>query len=235
MADKNERERFVKNYAESHKLVPSGAAKFNLQVGSSEWPLPIPIVKTASGWSFDVDAGKQEVLYRRIGRNEEDAIRVCRAVIAAERAYRSEGHDGNPPGIYTRKLRSDAGTQNGLYWETAEDAPASPGGPLLAEAEGEGYDLGTGKHNPFYGYLFHILSAQGPNAHGGARDYLVDGKLTRGFAIVAYPADYRSSGVMTFLVNQHGAVYQKDLGQDTRNVAKGMTAFDPDSSWKVAQ
>ncbi len=235
VADQNERDRFVKNYAIAHKLVPEGTGKFILQVGSDNWPLAVPIVKTASGWSFDADAGKQEILYRRIGRNEDDAIRVCRAIIDAERAYRREGHDGNPPGEYTRKLLSDPGKQNGLYWETAEGEPASPGGPLLAEAAGDHYELGTGKHQPFHGYLYRILAAQGPNARGGARDYEVDGKLRRGFAIVAYPAEYRASGLMTFIVNQQGVVYEKDFGPETRDVAKAMTVFDPDSSWKVTK
>ncbi len=235
VADKNARARFAKSYDEQHRFVSAGVGKLILHVGASDWPLPIPLAKTEKGWAFDTEAGKQEVLYRRIGRNELDAIRVCRAIIDAERAYKQEGHDGNPPGVYTRKLRSDPGTQNGLYWEEQAGESASPGGPLLAEAEGEGYDIGTGKHNPFYGYLFHVLTAQGSHAHNGARDYLVDGKLTRGFAIVAYPVDYRSSGVMTFIVNQHGTVYQKDLGPDTRNLAKALTTFDPDPSWKVSQ
>ena len=235
VADENERQHFVTNYAASHRVVPDGSGKYILQVGASAWPLPIPLVKSGDGWSFDTDAGKQEILYRRVGRNEEDAIRVCRAVIEAERAYAAEGHDGNPPGIYTRKLLSDPGTEDGLYWNQGEGAPASPGGPLLAEAQGDGYEPGTGKHQPFHGYLYRILTAQGPHGHNGARDYLVDGKLKRGFAIVAYPVDYRSSGVMTFIVNQHGTVYQKDLGNGTMEIAKAMTAFDPDPSWKITQ
>ncbi len=235
VADQNERDRFVKNYAIAHKLVADGPDKFILQVGADNWPLAVPIVKTEKGWSFDADAGKQEILYRRIGRNEEDAIRVCRALIEAEHAYRREGHDGNPPGQYTRKLVSDPGKQNGLYWETAEGEPPSPGGPLLAEAAGDNYARGPGKHQPFHGYLYRVLTAQGPNARGGARDYVVDGKLTRGFAIVAYPAEYRVSGVMTFIVNQQGVVYEKDLGEETESLARAMTTFDPDSSWKAAK
>ncbi len=172
-------------------------------------------MKDTKGWSFDSAAGKQEVLYRRIGRNELDTIQVCRAIIEAEGAYFRTGHDGNPPGVFTKKLRSDPGKENGLYWETAEGEPGSPAGPLLAEASSDGYELGTGKHQPFHGYLYRVLSAQGPHARGGARDYVVDGKMTRGFAVVAYPVEYRSSGVMTFIVNQHGVVYQKDLGDGT--------------------
>ncbi len=235
VADKNDRATFVRNYEQGHRLTPAGPGKYTLSVGASDWPLPIPIVKNASGWSFDSATGKQEVLYRRIGRNELDTIQVCRAIIEAERAYFRTGHDGNPPGLFTKKLRSDPGKQNGLYWETAEGEPESPAGPLLAEASSDGYELGTGKHQPFHGYLYRILSAQGPHARGGERDYLVDGKMTRGFAVVAYPAEYRSSGVMTFIVNQRGVVYQKDLGEDTAATAKAMTTFDPDPSWKIAQ
>ncbi len=235
VADKNDRAHFVKDYEQRHRLAVAGPGKYTLSVGTSDWPLPIPIVKSANGWSFDSAAGKQEVLYRRIGRNELDTIQVCRAIIEAERAYFRTGHDGNLRGVFTKKLRSDPGKQNGLYWETAEGEPESPAGPLLAESSSDGYELGTGKHQPFHGYLYRILSAQGPHARGGARDYVVDGKMTRGFAVVAYPAEYRSSGVMTFIVNQHGVVYQKDLGDDTTATAKAMTTFDPDSSWKVAQ
>jgi hypothetical protein len=235
VADKNDRATFVKNYGQAHRLAAAGPGKYTLSVGSSDWPLPIPIVKNTNGWSFDSAAGKQEVLYRRIGRNELDTVQVCRAIIEAERAYFRTGHDGNPPGVFTKKLRSDPGKQNGLYWETAEGEPESPAGPLLAESSSDGYELGTGKHQPFHGYLYRILSAQGPHARGGARDYVVDGKMTRGFAVVAYPVEYRSSGVMTFMVNQRGVVYQKDLGDDTAATAKAMTTFDPDPSWKIAQ
>jgi hypothetical protein len=235
VADKNDRAAFVKNYEQRHRLISAGAGRYTLSVGTSDWPLPIPIVKKENGWSFDSAAGKDEVLYRRIGRNELDTIQVCRAIIEAERAYFRTGHDGSPPGIFTRKLRSDPGNQNGLYWKTTGGEPESPAGPLLAEASSDGYELGTGKHQPFHGYLYRILSAQGPHARGGARDYLVEGKMTRGFAVVAYPVEYRSSGVMTFMVNQHGVVYQKNLGDDTAAAAKAMTAYDPDTSWKVAQ
>ncbi len=235
VADKNDRAAFVKAYGQQHHLTPAGTGKYTLTVGPSAWQMPVPIVKSASGWSFDTATGKQEVLYRRIGQNELDAIRVCRAIIEAERTYFHSGHDGDPPRVFTKKLRSDPGKENGLYWDTKEGEPESPGGPLLAEASADGYDIGSGKHAPFHGYLYRILSAQGPHARGGARDYVVDGKMTRGFAVVAYPAEYRSSGVMTFIVNQHGVVYQKDLGEDTAATAKAMTAFDPDSSWKVSQ
>lgn len=235
VADKNDRAGFVKNFEQSHRLISAGPGRYTLYVGASNWPLPIPIVKKENGWSFDSAAGREEVLYRRIGRNELDTIQVCRAIIEAERAYFRTGHDGNPPGVFTKKLRSDPGTQNGLYWETTEGQPESPAGSLLAEASSDGYELGTGKHQPFHGYLYRILSAQGSHARGGARDYIVDGKMTRGFAVVAYPVEYRSSGVMTFMVNQHGVVYQKDLGDDTGAATKAMTTFDPDSSWKVAQ
>jgi Protein of unknown function (DUF2950) len=233
VADKSSRASFVKAYQQQHRLISAGPGKLTLLVGSSDWPVPIPIVKSANGWSFDTAAGKQEVLYRRIGQNELDAIRVCRAVIEAERDYARTGHDGNPPGVFTKKFRSDPGKQNGLYWETSEGEPESPGGPLLAEASSDGYERGPGRHQPFHGYLYRILSSQGPHTLGGARDYVVDGKMTRGFVVVAYPAEYRSSGVMTFMVNQRSIVYQKDLGENTALAAKAMTAFDPDSSWQA--
>ncbi len=235
VADKNDRAGFAKAYGRGHKFVAAGPGRYTLLVGSSDWPLPIPIVKGADGWTFDSSAGKEELLYRRIGQNDLDAIRVCRAMVEAGHEYARSGHDGNPPGIYTRRVRSEDGKQNGLYWDTPEDTAASRGGPLLAEADSDGYELGKVRHQPFYGYLYRIIKAQGPHAHGGARDYVVDGKMTGGFAIVAYPVEYRSSGVMTFITNRRGIVYQKDLGEDTKTEARAITEFDPDSSWKVVQ
>ncbi len=233
VADLKERTRFVASYQHGHKVVPDGADQYTLLVGTSAWPLPIPIVKNGSGWSFDAERGKQEVLFRRIGRNELDALKVCRAIIEAETNYARTGHDGNAPGLYTTKLKSDSGTEDGLYWEPAK-TPGSPIGPLLAEAAGEDHPPGAHDRSPFHGYLYRILTSQGTHARGGAKDYLVDGKLTRGFAVVAYPVEYRASGVMTFIVDRQGKVYQKDLGPETATIAKSMTAFDPDPSWKIA-
>jgi hypothetical protein len=231
-ADKKERARFTASYKQGHKVTPDGAGGYTLVVGASGWPLPIPLVKNGSGWSFDAEKGKQEVLFRRIGRNETDAERVCRAIVEAERNYARIGHDGNPPGIYPNRLRSESGKEDGLYWESGTPH-SSPIGPLLAAASGESYQPDTHDHSPFHGYLYRILISQGSHAPGGAKDYRVEGKLTGGFAIVAYPVEYRASGVTTFMVGLNGKVYQKDLGPETANIARSMTTFDPDSSWKL--
>jgi hypothetical protein len=235
VADKSDRETFVKDYEQQHRLVASGPGKLSLKVGTQGHTLPIPLVKTGDHWTFDAAAGKQEILYERVGQNELDSVRVLKAIIQAEHEYKAAAHDGNAAGVYTRKLRSDAGKQNGLYWETTESEPTSPGGPLLAEASSDGYESGPGRHQPFHGYLYHLLGSQGSHATGGARDYTVDGKMTRGFAVVAYPVEYGASGVMTFIVNQHGVVYEKDLGENTKEQARAMSTFDPDSSWKVVR
>jgi hypothetical protein len=227
--DKNDRASFVTLYEAHHRLVSSGPGKLTLVVGKNEWPLPIPLVKSNGAWSFDSADGAKELLYRRIGANELAAIKVCRALYQAQLDYASSGHDGNPGGLYAQRFRSQPGTQNGLYWQVAEGEPESPAGPLVADADAEGYEQGT--RHPFHGYYFRILKAQGAHAHGGAKDYIVDGKMTGGFAILAYPAEYGSSGVMTFLVSPHGTVFQKDLGDSTTETAKAIREFDPDSSW----
>jgi len=227
--DKNDRARFVTLYEAHHRLIAAGKGKMTLLIGKNEWPLPIPLVKSADRWRFDSAEGVEELLYRRIGGNELAAIRVCSALRQAQLDYAASGHDGDPPGAYAQRFRSKPGTQNGLYWPAAEGEPQSPAGPFVADAEAEGYQYG--KRHPYYGYYFRILKAQGPNAHGGARDYVVDGRMTGGFAILAYPAEYGASGVMTFLVSRRGTVFQKDLGGATAEAAKAITAFDPDPSW----
>lgn len=230
IADKNDRSKFVQLYGQRHKLIGE-TDTVTLQVGASDWPFPIPLVKKNDGWVFDTAAGKQEELYRRIGANELAAIRVCRAVIQAERDYAKQGHDDNPSGVYARRIRSEPGKQNGLYWEPKDGEAISPAGPLLAEASEEGYEKAVSRRIPFHGYLYRILTAQGPSGPGGPKDYIVDGKMTGGVAVLAYPAEYRSRGVMTFIVNDNGIVFQKDLGTDTEQIAKGTKAFNPDSSW----
>ena len=227
--DKNDRANFVTLYDAHHRLVSAGAAKMTLVVGKNEWPLPIPLLKSNGAWKFDSADGAKELLYRRIGSNELAAIKVCQALRQAQVEYAATGHDGNPAGIYAQRFKSEAGKQNGLYWEVAEGEAQSPAGPLVADADAAGYEQGT--RHPYHGYYFRILKAQGPHAYSGARDYVVDGKMTGGFAILAYPAEYGSSGVMTFLVSRRGTVFQKDLGDSTGETAKGITAFDPDSSW----
>ncbi len=227
--DKNDRAHFVTIYETHHRLVASGKGKMTLLVGKDEWPLPIPLVKTDGAWQFDSADGVKELLYRRIGANELGAIKVCHALRQAQLDYAASAHDGNPPGAYAQHFRSASGTENGLYWPVAEGEPESPAGPLVADSEAAGYE--QGKRQPYHGYYFRILKAQGPSAHGGARDYVVDGRMTGGFAILAYPAEYGASGIMTFLVSRRGTVFQKDLGAVTTDLARSITAFDPDSSW----
>jgi Protein of unknown function (DUF2950) len=227
--DQNERSSFVKRYHEAHAFVRESPDRVKLSVGESAWLLPFPIVRAGGAWHFDADAGAEELIYRRIGQNELDAIRVVRALYAAQKSYAADGHDGNPAGVYAQRFRSQPGTQEGLYWETKEGEVESPAGAFIAEATGEGYETGR-KRTPFHGYYYRILKAQGPHAPGGAKDYVIDGKMTGGFGIVAYPAEYRSSGVMTFVVGPKGGVFQKDLGETSEDAMKA-TVFDPDSTW----
>jgi len=225
---------FVKAYKTKHSLVKQDDKTEILQVGANDWPLPIPIVNDGGKWRFDTAAGKEELLYRRIGHNELGAIAACRGFIDAQKDYAAAGHDGLPTGMYAQRLISTPGKQDGLYWETKEDEPASPAGPFLADAGGQGYSaegLG-GKAEPYHGYLYRILKAQGAAARGGAKSYLADGKLTGGVALVAYPAEYRVSGVMTFIINQNGVVYQKDLGDKSAEIAGAITEYNPDKTWK---
>jgi Protein of unknown function (DUF2950) len=231
--DENDRVSFLKHYEEAHAFARETADKVRLTVGSSAWPLPFPIVRENGAWHFDAEAGARELMYRRIGNNELDAIRVVRALRDAQKEYAAAGHDGNPVGTYAQRFRSTPGREDGLYWEAKEGEEESPAGSLVAEAESEGG--GAGKRTPFHGYYYRILKAQGPHAPGGAKDYVKDGKMTGGYAIVAYPAEYKASGVVTFMIGTRGLVYQKDLGDGTTDAARGMTAFDPDSSWKVVR
>ena len=207
------------------ETLPSGAVIAHF--GKDDWPLPIPLVKSGDQWHFDTAAGRDEILNRRIGRNELKAIDVCRVYVEAQREHAKLEHD------YAQKLRSDAGKRDGLYWEDPTGKHPSPLGPLLAEAAAEGYSTENSPDapRPYHGYLFRILTGQGPHAPGGARSYLKDGKMTGGFAMVAYPAEYGASGVMTFLVDAQGIVYQKNLLAQTDTVAKQITAYDPDDTW----
>ena len=235
--DKMGMQGFVKAYKTKHAIVKQDEKTRILQVGASDWPMPIPIVNDGGKWRFDTAAGKEELVYRRIGHNELGAIAACRGYMDAQNDYAAVGHDGLPAGIYARRLRSEPGKQNGLYWETNEGEPASPLGPFMAQADDEGYAIGTpaGRGAPYHGYLYRVLKAQGAAAKGGAKSYLSDdGKLTGGVAMVAYPAQYKVSGVMTFIINQNGVVYQKDLGEKTVELAKAMTEYDPDKSWTKA-
>jgi Protein of unknown function (DUF2950) len=231
--DKRGMEGFVKAYKTKHELVKQDDKTRILQVGASDWPLPIPIINDGGKWRFDTAAGKEELMYRRIGHNELGAIAASRGFIDAQKDYAAVGHDDLPAGIYAQKLLSTPGKQDGLYWETKENDPTSPAGPLLAQAGGMGYvpeGLG-GKSEPYHGYLYRILKAQGATARGGAKSYLVDGNLTGGVALVAYPAEYRVSGLMTFIINQRGILYQKDLGDKTADIASAMTEYNPEGTW----
>jgi hypothetical protein len=235
LSDQATRERFVKSYEEANKLVKSGDSKAVLEVGKDAWPFPIPLVKENAGWRFDTQEGKEEIVNRRIGRNELDVIQVCLAVVDAEREYYQRDPDGDKLLQYAQKFISTKGKRDGLFWETKPDEQPSPLGPLVARARGEGYKGAGGKPIPYHGYYYKILTGQGKDAPGGAYDYLVRGKMMGGFGMVAYPAQYGSSGIMTFIVNHDGVVYQKDLGPKTASVAQAMTRFDPDKTWTAVK
>ena len=228
--DKSDRAAFLAAFDEKHSLVADGSDAFTLVIGAQEWPFPIPVVKKDGRWHLDGSQGADELVYRRVGANELGAIAVSRGYVAAQIDYAAEGHDGDASGIYALKLISDQGQHNGLYWPTAQDEPASPAGPFVAAAAAEGY-RSSATRPPYHGYYYRMLYRQGENANGGAREYFRNGLLTDGFALVAWPADYQVSGVMTFIVNQDGVVFQKDLGEDTAATAAAMTSFDPDNSW----
>jgi hypothetical protein len=231
--DRHDRERLAQAYEESHSLVTSGETKTVLQVGKDDWPFPIPLVKDETGWRFDTQAGQGEILNRRIGRNELAVIEVCRAYVDAQREYYLRNPQGNALLQYAQQFASTEGKRDGLYWATEPGEEASPLGPLVAKARGEGYKKGEGgKPIPYRNYYYRILKAQGPDAPGGAYDYVVNGQMLGGFALVAYPASWGNSGVMTFIVNHDGVVYQKDLGPNTAAVARAMRQFNPDSTWK---
>jgi len=225
--DTESRTNFVKRYEEMNRLVKEPDGSVTLYIGAHNWPCPIPLMNKGNAWYFDAATGKREILFRRIGRNEISAIHVCRELAAAQKEYYSEQHNE-----YARRIFSEEGKHDGLYWKAAENEPQSPIGPLVAQAVAEGYAEPQGaKPVPFRGYYFRILTRQGKNAPGGAKSYLVDGKMT-GFAFVAYPAVYRSSGVKTFLVSEDGVVYEKDLGKKTETIAISMHEFNLDSSWQ---
>ena len=230
VADETGRDRFVAAYETMHKLVPDGDDKFILHVGENDWPMPIPLVKEGDAWSFDTEEGRDEILNRRIGKDELNTIEVCLAYVDAQREYAAKDDNGDKMCDYAQKITSTRGKRNGLYWETKEGEGQSPMGPLMAKAAKEGY---TGRAlSPYHGYYYKILKAQGKHASGGAYSYVVKGMMMGGFALVAYPAEYGSSGIMTFIVNQEGVVYQKDLGKKTRKIAEAMTLYDPDETWQ---
>jgi len=230
--DKNNADRFSTEYGVMHRWRKMADGSEVLVVGADNFPFPIPLKKNGDGqWFFDTAAGKEEILNRRVGRNELATIDACKAAADAQQQYFSQLHDGSTARQYAQKFISDPGKQNGLYWKPADGQPPSPLGPLAAFATSEGYNVKPDAHVPFNGYYFHMLQGQGSNAQGGAKQYVVNGKMVGGFAFVAYPAVYGDSGVMTFMIDQDGVLLQKDLGQNTAQTAAAMSEFDPDSGW----
>jgi len=235
VADRGGRERFVKSYEEANKLTRSGDAKTVLSTGKDDWPFPIPIVKDAAGWRFDAKQGREEILNRRIGRNELSVIQVAQAYVDAQREYYLRNPQNDKLLHYAQKFVSAQGKRDGLYYPTNLGERPSPLGPRVERAKAAGYEKGkdaAGQPVPYHGYHYRILRRQGPDAPGGAYDYVAQGKMIGGFALVAWPATYGNSGVMTFLVNHDGVVYEKDLGPDTAQAVQKITRFNPDGSWK---
>jgi len=231
VADQETRQRFVAAYDDKHEIKTEGD-KATMIVGKDDFPFPIPLVHKGDGWHFDTAAGRLEILYRRIGRNELDAIQASLAYVDAQFEYADKDR-GAGVGVYAQRIVSQPGKKDGLYWPTTSGEEPSPLGELVADATAQGYRVGGGR-SPFHGYYFKVLTKQGPTAPGGALDYVVHGKMIGGFGLVAYPAEYGNSGVMTFLVNHNGEVFEKDLGERTAQIAEGMTAFNPDQTWKKA-
>jgi Protein of unknown function (DUF2950) len=229
VADADTRQRFTSMYDAKHSVKAEGNKKATLMLGPDDFPFPIPLVNTKTGWEFDTAAGRIEVLYRRIGRNELDAIQTALAYVDAQNEYADKDR-GEGVGVYAQRIVSSPGKKDGLFWR--DDSDPSPLGALAAEASAEGYKAGSAGPSPYHGYYFRILKGQGSDAPGGALNYVVKGKMIGGFALIAWPAEYGNSGVMTFLVNHAGTVYQKDLGERTEFIAQRTTLFDPDQTWK---
>jgi len=235
--DANNAKRFAAAMAEGCNPVKEGEDKITLEIGTNNWPMPIPLVKADGQWHFDTASGKEEIINRHIGKDELHAIGVCRAYVTAQRQYASLNPDANGGTNYARKFKSTPGNKDGLYWPAAENETASPFGPLVAEAHAEGYvthSSGTGPH-PFHGYYFRILTRQGDAAPGGKMNYISHGNLTGGFALVAYPEHWDQSGIMTFIVNQDGKVYQQTFGEKTSRIAGKMKEYNPDSEWTLVE
>jgi hypothetical protein len=229
VADALARNRVIEAYDAKHQVVMEGTDKAVLVIGREDWPFPIPLVRKDSTWRFDTAAGREEILYRRIGRNELSAIQACLAYVDAQQEYAEQGVAGNR--LYAQRIVSQPGKKDGLYWPADCSADESPLGELAASAAAEGYRAGQ-QRAPYHGYYYKVLTRQGPNAPGGTLDYIVRGRMIGGFALVAYPAEYRNSGVMTFLVNHRGDIYEKDLGPNSARAAASMTAFNPDNTWR---
>jgi hypothetical protein len=233
VADKAGRERFINLYKQKNKLEKTSPTKVVLYIGNEDWPFPIPLMKKDGAWLFDTNEGREEILARRIGRNELSVIQVCLAYVDAQKEYTIKDRDGDGVLAYAQKFLSDPGKKNGLYWKAKEGEEQSPLGPLVGAAQEKGYTgkQSEGKPIPYHGYYYRILNAQGKDAKGGDYNYVVKGKMIGGFALVAYPAQYGSSGIMTFIVSHASEIYQKDLGENTENSALKMKLFNPDSTW----
>jgi Protein of unknown function (DUF2950) len=229
ISDNAVRQRFVTSYEAKHHIAMDGDNKATLMIGDNDYPFPIPLARKAGLWSFDTEAGRREILFRRIGHNELDAIQTALAYVDAQNEYAEKDRNGAGAGVYARRFVSENGKKDGLYWPTAQ-GEESPLGELFAAASRQGYRADQGR-SPYHGYYYKILTRQGPAAPGGAADYIVKDKMIGGFALVAYPDEYRNSGVMTFIVNHQGTVFQKDLGPDTEKIAEAMTSFNPDKTW----
>ena len=234
LEDSDARIGFVTKYQEMHRFVTEPDGKVTLVIGAENWPFPIPLANDHGTWYFDTSEGKNEILFRRIGKNEVAAMDACRELVEAEQQYFERSPD-DATKQFAQKLVSDEGQHNGLYWQGADDEADSPINPLIAYARQNLPTEQVGQHVPFNGYMFRILKSQGRHAPGGAKKYVVDGKMSAGFAVVAYPVEYRSSGVMTFIVDKSGTIYEKDLGPDTTKLAQTMTVYDPDSTWHKAE
>ena len=234
VADRQSRETFVRAYDAAHELVTNGNVA-TLHVGDDRWAFPIPVIKDGDRWRFDARQGREEIVARRIGRNELYTMQTCLAYVDAQREYYAEDRDGNGVLEYARQFASAPGKRDGLYWPTEAGQPPSPLGELVTRARAEGYRRKGEGPTPFHGYIYRILTAQGPAARDGAYDYVTNGHMIAGFALVAFPAEYGVSGVMTFLVNHEGVIYQKDLGPNTRTLARAMRAFNPDGTWTKSQ
>ena len=228
IADASDRDEFLEGYKNKHELINEGDLKI-LNIGANDWPLPIPLASQDGKWYFDTEAGAEELINRRIGENELGVIKAAHGFVDAQKEYASVGRDGDEAGVYAGKIISDPGSQNGLYWETAEGEPESPIGPFVAGAAAEGYNAATA--DAYHGYHYRMLYKQGDKAAGGAREYFVDGRLTGGFALIAWPAEYNASGMKTFIVNQDGAVFEKDLGPETDAAVATINSFDPGDGW----
>jgi hypothetical protein len=231
VADRHDREVVALAMQQSWRWEPLGDGRQELIIGDEKWPFPVPLAKNGNEWQFDSKAGQERILARRVGRNELNVINLCRAYCRMQARYASQPHDGLPAGLFAQRLRSNAGREDGLYWPKKPGERNSPLGDLAAEAAADGYDLNKPPATPFWGYYFRILHAQGPDAPGGRKSYVVDGRMPGGHALLAYPAKYGASGVMTFIVSRDGVVYEKDLGKEGGALAAKMSEYNPDGSW----